>query len=99
MNLFAEIERTNLAYCESLGLPSDAYTRPLAVAEVYGTPPNAAEIETHNLIEAGVPAEAAIPVFRPRKAKYLKYWPRTPIQQLGYVEEQIKQGCYQPTEV
>lgn len=36
------------------------------------------------------------PVFKVKKAKHLKHWPRTPLQQLEYIEEQIKQGCYQP---
>lgn len=83
MNLFQEISRTNAAYCASMGL---------STAELYGTEPNAAEVEVHELIEAGVPAEAA--VFHPRKAKHLKHWPRTGVQQLGYVEEHLRQcGC------
>lgn len=90
INFFAELSATTRAHCAAHGFTS---------AELYGTTPNADELAVSHLIDMGVPAEAAIPVFRPRKAKYLKYWPRTPIQQLGYVEEQIKQGCYQPTEV
>ena len=38
MEFFAEIDRVNLGYCESLGLPSDTYTRPLSDAEANGTP-------------------------------------------------------------
>lgn len=37
MNLFREIS-TNKACCAILGLPSDAYDRPLADAEVNGSP-------------------------------------------------------------
>lgn len=36
-DIFDTIRTTNAAYLDSLGLPSDVYTRPLAVAEVYGT--------------------------------------------------------------
>ena len=49
---FQAIQSTNLAYCAAHGL---------SAAEIYGTPPNADEIETHLLIAAGVPAEAAVP--------------------------------------
>ena len=85
LNIFAEIARTNAAYCAAHGLSG---------AELYGTPINAEEYETHKLIAAGVPSEAAIPKFRPRKAKHLRYWPRTPIQQLGYIEAFLQQcGC------
>lgn len=52
MNLFAEISRTNAAYCAARGLSG---------AELYGTPPNAEEFEVHHLISLGVPAEAATP--------------------------------------
>lgn len=83
MNLFSEISRTNAAYCAARGL---------SAADLYGTPPNEAEIETHELIAAGVPAEAAS--FQPRKAKHLKFYPRTGVQQLGYIEEHLRQcGC------
>lgn len=83
LNFFTELSRTNAVYCAAHGL---------STAELYGTAPNVAEIETHNLIEAGVPAEAV--QFRPRKAKHLRFWPRTPIQRLGYIEEHIRQcGC------
>lgn len=78
---FQSIAEANRAHCATLGL---------SAAELYGTAPSAEEIEVHDLIEAGVPAEAA---FRPRKAKHLKHWPRSPIQRLGYIEERIKQGC------
>lgn len=82
---FQAIQSTNRAYCAAHGL---------SAAKVYGTPINAEEFETHKLIASGVPSEAAIPKFRARKAKHLRHWPRTPIQQLGYVEEHIKQcGC------
>ena len=50
MNLFSEISRTNAAYCAAHGLSG---------AELYGTPPNRSEIEVHDLIAAGVPAESA----------------------------------------
>jgi len=82
---FAEIAKTNRAYCAARGL---------SAAELYGTEPNAAEVETSRLIAQGVPAEFAS--FRPRKAKHLKHWPRTGIQQLGYIEEHMQQGCYLP---
>lgn len=86
MSLFDEITLTNRAYCSARGIAS---------SELYGTPPNEAELAVSHLIDMGVPAEAAVPAFRPRKAKHLKYWPRTPFQRIGYIEEQIKQGCYQ----
>ena len=38
MNFFEDIAITNRAYCDSLGLPSDTYTRPLSDAEDNGTP-------------------------------------------------------------
>ena len=80
---FQEISRTNAAYCASRGL---------SAAELYGTPINEAELDTHRNIAAGVPAEAAS--FCPRKAKHLKFWPRTGVQQLGYIEEHLRQcGC------
>ena len=83
MNLFAEITRTNAAYCAAQGF---------STAELYGTPINAEEYETHRLIAAGVPAEAAS--FRARKAKHQKFYPRTGVQQLGYIEEHLRQcGC------
>ena len=50
MNLFAEISRTNAAYCSARGL---------SAAELYGTEPNEAEVETSRLIRQGVPAESA----------------------------------------
>ena len=50
MNLFHEIARTNAAYCAGLGI---------SVPDVYGTQINEAELETHRLIAAGVPAHAA----------------------------------------
>ena len=50
MNLFAEIATTNRAYCHAHGL---------SAAELYGTAPNSAEVETSRLIAAGVPAESA----------------------------------------
>lgn len=50
MNLFTELSQVNRAYCASLGL---------AAAELYGTAPNSAEVETSRLIAAGVPAESA----------------------------------------
>lgn len=82
---FQAIQSTNRAYCAAHGLSG---------AELYGTPINAEEFETHKLIASGVPAEAAIPKFRARKAKHLRHWPRTGVQQLGYIEEYIKQcGC------
>lgn len=52
LNIFAEIARTNAAYCAAHGL---------SAAEAYGIPPNAAEFETSHLIDMGVPAEAAVP--------------------------------------
>ena len=54
MYLFDEINHTNRAYCASMGL---------SAAELYGTKPNQAEVETHELIAAGVPAQsAAVPL-------------------------------------
>lgn len=83
MNFFAEIAATNAAYCHAHGLTA---------AELYGTPINEAELETHRNIAAGVPAEAAS--FHPRKAKHMKFWPRTGVQELGYIEEHLRQcGC------
>lgn len=85
MNLFSEIAAVNRAHCAALGL---------SAADLYGTAPNAAEFEVHDLIKAGVPAEAAVPAFRPRKAKHLRFWPRTGVQELGYIEEHLRQcGC------
>lgn len=82
---FQAIQSANRAHCAALGL---------SAAELYGTEPNAAEIEVHDLIESGVPAEAAVPAFRPRKAKHLRFWPRTGVQELGYIEAFLQQcGC------
>lgn len=50
MNIFAEIANTNRAYCAAHGL---------SACELYGTPINAAEVETSRLIGQGVPAESA----------------------------------------
>lgn len=49
---FKEVAITTRAHCAAHGF---------CTAELYGTPPNAAEFEVHDLIEAGVPAEAAVP--------------------------------------
>lgn len=54
MNLFAEISRTNKAYCASLGLPSDTYDRPLSEAEVNGTPLSPTEVEIAHLMANGM---------------------------------------------
>jgi hypothetical protein len=63
MNLFHEIARTNATYCESLGLPSDTYTRPLADAEINGTPLSADEQivaeEIGHLVDRGMPLAKA----------------------------------------
>ena len=48
MEFFAEIDRVNLGYCESLGLPSDTYTRPLSDAEANGTPLSFEEVMRAN---------------------------------------------------
>lgn len=82
---FQSVADANRAYCAALGL---------SAAELYGTAPNAEEFEVHRQIKSGVRAEDAQPVFRARKAKHLKYWPRTGIQQLGFIEEQMRQRCY-----
>jgi len=83
LDFFTELSATNRAHCAAHGFSS---------AELYGTPPNSEEITVHNLIASGVPSEAA--QFRPRKAKHMLFWPRTGIQQLGYIEEHIRQcGC------
>lgn len=84
---FQAIQSANRAHCAALGL---------SAAELYGTPPNAEEFETHKLIASGVPAEATIPKFRALKAKHLRHWPRTPFQRLGWIEAHIHQGCYRP---
>lgn len=47
---FQSIADANRAQCAALGL---------SACEMYGTPINAAEVRTHELIAAGVPAEAA----------------------------------------
>lgn len=47
---FQSIADANRAHCAAHGF---------STAELYGTPPNADEFEVHDLIEAGVPAEAA----------------------------------------
>lgn len=52
LDFFAELSAANRAHCAALGL---------SAAELYGTEPNAAEVEIHDLIAAGVPAEAAVP--------------------------------------
>ena len=61
--LFQEIARTNAAYCASLGLPSDVYTRPLADAEINGTPLSADEQlvaeEIGHLVDRGMPLAKA----------------------------------------
>lgn len=49
---FQSLNDANRVQCARLGL---------SAAELYGTEPNAAEVETHDLIAAGVPAEAAVP--------------------------------------
>lgn len=87
--LFDELNRVNATYCAAHGM---------AAVELYGTEPNRAEFETHRLIASGVPSESATPLFRARKAKHLKYWPRTQMERIGYIEEQIKQGCYRPVQ-
>ncbi len=51
-SFFKSIADANRAYCAMLGL---------STAELYGTAPNQSEIEVHDLIESGVPAEAADP--------------------------------------
>lgn len=59
MNLFAEISRTNAAYCRSLGLPSDTYDRPLADAEVNGVPLSPEEVEIAQFQAKGINRQAA----------------------------------------
>lgn len=59
MNLFQEISRTNKAYCASLGLPSDTYDRPLAEAEVNGTPLSPMEVEIAKFKALGINDKAA----------------------------------------
>lgn len=81
---FQSINDANRVQCARLGLSAD---------ELYGASPTVEEFAVHKMIKAGVPAEAAEPVFRASKAKHLKHWPRTPIQRLGYIEARIKQGC------
>lgn len=49
---FQSVADANRARCAVLGL---------SAAELYGTEPNAAEIEVSRLIGLGVPAEAAVP--------------------------------------
>lgn len=50
LNFFTELNATNRAHCAAHGFSS---------AELYGTAPTPEEYETHELIAAGVPAEAA----------------------------------------
>lgn len=49
MNIFDELNQANRTYCMAHGLSS---------AELYGTEPNQAELDTHRLIQAGVPADS-----------------------------------------
>lgn len=54
IDFFAELNATTRAHCDAHGFSS---------AELYGTPPNEAEYETHELIAAGVPSQsAAVPL-------------------------------------
>ena len=101
INFFAEISRTNAAYCAAHGL---------SVGEAYGVPPNEAEVETHDLIAAGVPAEAAVPRVsvamrmamcrlriardcRAIRMKYRNYYPDTPFERLARIERRLKGGA------
>lgn len=49
MNIFDELNQANRAYCLAHGF---------STAELYGIEPNQAELDTHKLIQAGVPAES-----------------------------------------
>lgn len=101
LNIFAEIARTNAAYCAAHGLSG---------AELYGTAPNEAELETHRLIASGVPAEAAVPRVsvamrmamcrlriardcRAIRMKYRNYYPDTPFERLARIERRLKGGA------
>lgn len=61
MNAFFDaITTTNRAYCAARGM---------SAGELYGTPPNVAELETHRLMAAGVSAD---PYFESVKADRLR---------------------------
>lgn len=53
-DFFKEIAATNAVYCESLGLPSDTYDRPLSDAEANGTPLSPEEVEIAQLQAKGI---------------------------------------------
>lgn len=78
LNLFAEINRTNKAYCASLGLPSDTYDRPLAEAETNGTPLSPGEAEIAKFMATGINREAAamFAALNKQPAKPLTWNPR-----------------------
>lgn len=58
---FQSIADANRAQCARLGL---------SAADLYGTPPSAAEVEVHCLIQSGVPAEAAQILFARQEAEH-----------------------------
>lgn len=76
MNLFQEISRTNRAYCASLGLPSDAYDRPLADAEANGTPLSPEETEIAVLMAKGINRRGA------EMFAALNHMPPSPVKKL-----------------
>ena len=67
---FEEIAITNRAYCDSLGLPSDVYQRPLSSLEANGTPLSLTEADRMAVLEAKLKAIGEMPkparVFRAR---------------------------------
>lgn len=79
MNLFQEISRTNAAYCRSLGLPSDTYTRGLSDTEANGTPLSPEELEVAELQSMGINIRAAemFAALNAKPAKPLTWNPRT----------------------
>lgn len=93
---FREVAATNRAHCHAQGIATPAYDRQLSDDERNGRALSEPELERALVIDldlARAVAEETIK-FRPRKAKHLKHWPRTPIQQLGYIEEHIRTcGC------
>jgi hypothetical protein len=57
---FEDIAITNRAYCDSLGLPSDVYQRPLSDLEANGVPLSADEIEiADHMTRHGISRKAA----------------------------------------
>lgn len=56
---FEDIAITNRIYCDSLGLPSDVYQRPLSDIEANGVPLSPAEVEIAVFMSAGISRKSA----------------------------------------